>query len=82
MKINLGPKALARGAGRKPWTVIGVWLGVLVGAIILTATMLGDALTTEDRVTNDPESERATGLLKERLGETDDTVNEMVIVRS
>jgi RND superfamily putative drug exporter len=54
----------------------------LVAAIMLTTTLLGDTLTTEGSVTNNPESERAKTLLVERLGESDNTIDEMVIVRS
>jgi RND superfamily putative drug exporter len=82
VKLNLSTEALARGAARRPWTTIGIWLGVLVTAFILISTLLGDALTTEDRVTNNPESEQANALMEERLGASDDTIDEMVIVRS
>ena len=82
MRINLSTEALARASGRRPWITIGAWLVVLVAAIVLTATLLGDALTTEDSLTNNPESMRADNLLHERLGESNNTLNEMVIVRS
>ena len=73
---------IARGAGRRPWITIGAWLAVLVTAVVLTGTLLGDALTTEDTLTNNPEAVRADNLLQERLGESNDTIDEMVIVRS
>jgi len=55
---------------------------LLAAAIMLTITLLGDALTTEGSVTNNPESEQANTLLAERLGSSDGTIDEMVIVRS
>ncbi len=55
--------------------------GGLAIAIALTATLLGDALTTNSTFTNNPESVQADALLSERLGETG-TTNEIVIVRS
>ena len=55
---------------------------VLVGAIVLTGTLLGGALTTEGTLTNNPESVRAEELLRERLGESDNTIGEIAVVRS
>ena len=82
MRINLSTEALARASGRRPWITIGAWLGVLVAAIVLTATLLGGALTIDDSATNNPESDQAYDLLEKRLGESDKTMNEIVIVRS
>ena len=73
---------MARASGRRPWTTIGVWVVVLVAAMVLTGTLLGDALTLEDTLTNNPESVRADNLLHERLVESNNTIGEMVIVRS
>ena len=73
---------IASAAARRPWVTIGVWLVVLAVALIMTRALLGDALTTEDSLTNNPESERAQQLLDERLGESNNTIDEMVIVRS
>ena len=73
---------IARAAGRRPWITIGAWLAVLVAAMVLTGTLLGDALTTEDTLTNNPEAVRADNLLGQRLGESNNTIAEMVVVRS
>jgi RND superfamily putative drug exporter len=81
MKLSLSTEALARGASRRPWTVIGIWLVIAVTAVMLMGGLLGDALTTEDRITNNPESKQADDLLAARLGGSD-TLDEMVIVRS
>ena len=82
MKLNLSTEGLARASGRRPWTTIGAWLTFLVVAMVLTGTLLGDALTTEETLTNNPESVRADNLLHERLGESNNTLDEMAIVRS
>ena len=82
VKLNLSTEGIARASGRRPWITVGAWLTVLVAAIVLTGTLLGDALTTESTLTNNPESVRANDLLHERLGESNNTVDEMVIVRS
>jgi RND superfamily putative drug exporter len=73
---------LARISSRHPWSIIGIWLVILVLAGI-SATGLGKALTTEGDFTNRPESVRGEDLLKERLrGGQDQPVSETVIVRS
>ena len=82
MKLNLSTESLARASGRRPWTTIGAWLAVLVVAMVLTGTLLGDTLTTEETLTNNPESVQADNLLDDRLGESNDTIDEMAIVRS
>ena len=82
MKLNLSTESLARASAQHRWITIGAWLTVLVAAVVLTGALLGDTLTTEDGPTNNPESIRANSLLGERLGESNDTINEMVIVQS
>ena len=79
---SFSTEALARASSRRPWVTIAAWVAAVVVAVVLVITLLGDALTTEDRVTNSPESKRADDLIAERLGLSDDTVDEMVIVRS
>jgi len=81
MKLGLNPEALARRAGRRPWVFIGIWLVLLVVGFALMSTLLGDAISTEDRFTNNPEWKRADMLLTERLGASDEW-SETVIVRS
>jgi RND superfamily putative drug exporter len=54
---------------------------LLVVAFGLISTLLGDAVTTEDRFTNNPEWKRASTLLDERLDRSDEW-SETVIVRS
>ena len=82
MKLNLSTESLARASARHRWTTIGAWLAVLVVAVVLVGTLLGDALTTDETLTNNPESVQADNLLRERLGESNNTTDEMVIVRS
>ena len=67
MKLNLSTEALARASARRPWTTVGAWVVVLVAAMVLTATLLGDATTEEFAFTNDPDSQRGNTLLEERL---------------
>src|SRR5262245_37792170 len=72
---------LARLSARYPWRVVGIWLVVLALAIVSTASSLSDALTTEAKFLNKPESVRGFDLLKERLG-FDDPLTETFILTS
>ena len=54
----------------------------LVIAVVLIAVLLGDAVTTDDYFTNEPESDRADDLLAEREFDFGPTMSEIVIVRS
>ena len=77
-------ETFTRWVARKPWIVVGGWLALLIAGIILSSTLLNDALITDDRVRNNPESQQASSLIKARLGESggSPTMSEMVIVRS
>lgn len=81
MNLKLSTESLARTAGGRPWRTIGAWLVLLIAAFALMSTLLGDAISTEDRMTNNPEFVRADTLLDERLGKSDDS-SELVVVRS
>jgi RND superfamily putative drug exporter len=79
---RLSTESLARGCARHRWVTIGAWLGILAAAIVLAGTLLGDALTLETKLTNNPESARADTLLRERLGTSDTRIDETAVVRS
>ncbi len=79
--MPLSPRALARVSSRRPWRTIGVWLLALVVAGIVTSRLLGDALTTDVDLLNEPEAKKAQTLLEERLRGVERTT-EMVIVSS
>ncbi|MEE9325039.1 MAG: MMPL family transporter [Dehalococcoidia bacterium] len=81
MSLNLSTEALARRSSRHPWITIGIWVLILIIAVALIFNFLGDALTTEQNFTNNPEAIRAFDLLEDRLrGPL--RANEIVIVRS
>ncbi len=82
MTSSVSTRRLALASARHPWRAIGLWIGFLALAIILAATLLDGAMTTETTLTNNPESAQGDELLSERLPETRDTINETVIVRS
>ena len=50
---------LALANARHPRRTIFAWIGAVLVAIVLIATLLGGALTTEGKPTNNPQSERA-----------------------
>ena len=81
MKWNLSTGSLARWAASHPKLTIGAWALMLVTAFALMSTLLGSALTTDNKVMNNPESKRADTLLSDRLGASDSS-EEIVIVRS
>ena len=64
MNLNLSTEALARASARHPWIVVGAWVALIVVAMGINVTLLGDALTTEFGFTNNPESKRADKLLE------------------
>ena len=80
MALRLSTESLAEISARRPWFVIGAWLALFAVSVFLIVTLLSDALTTEIRLTNDPESERADAILEEWRGEDHD--DEVIIVRS
>ena len=82
MKLNLSTESLALASARRPWRTVGAWVAVLVLAIVVIATLLESALTTDDYFTNNPESDRAYDLLRDREFDFGNSASELVIVRS
>ena len=81
MTVNLSTEALARASGRRPWIVVAVWLVLIAGAVMISGAWLQDALTTEFKFTNQPESEQGFVLMEERFRDLR-KANEVVVVRS
>jgi uncharacterized membrane protein YdfJ with MMPL/SSD domain len=74
-------RRLAAVSARHPWRVIAAWLVTLVLAVATIVLLL--EFTTEQEVTNNPESHQGYDLLAERTPPNpDDDVTELVIVRS
>jgi putative drug exporter of the RND superfamily len=72
---------LARASAAHPWRTVIAWIVAIVVAAAAVALLLGNGLTTDARVTNKPESERADALIRERLPNREQ-VDEVVVVRS
>src|SRR5262245_34755129 len=73
---------LARAASWHPWRTLACWGAAVVLSVGAVAGLLGDTLTTDARMTNDPESYRAYDLEAAHFPPTTDYVNELVVVRS
>ena len=78
--MALSTEALAGASARHPWRVIGLWILALVGSIAVIATLLSGAVTTENGLTNGPDSERGDALLETWRGPRH--ANEIIIVQS
>jgi putative drug exporter of the RND superfamily len=78
---RFSPPSLAAAATRHPWRVVTLWVAVLVVAAALIATLLGDGLTTEQRVTGEPEGRRGLNLLERHLPDREQA-HELVVVSS
>ncbi len=69
--MNLSTKSLARTSARHPWWVLLAWLGVLLVAFALIATIVGDAHDGEGGPTQVLEYEQAQQLINERINQPD-----------
>jgi uncharacterized membrane protein YdfJ with MMPL/SSD domain len=76
---------LARASARRPWLMIGAWVVAIVLAFGVIGIFLEDALSSEARVTGNPESAQAEQLLAERFPAAEVAaqrdVTEVVVVR-
>ena len=77
---------LAIWSSRRPRVALALWGVALVAAIALTAAFLGDALSGDEELTNDPDSRRADALVDERFANERSGAGgestEVVVVRS
>jgi uncharacterized membrane protein YdfJ with MMPL/SSD domain len=68
---------------RHPWRTIGAWVALVLVAVVAIVTLLGGALTTEGKPTNNPQSERADDALSAAFPPSAGAaVTEIVVVRS
>ena len=74
-------QTLARTAARHPWRVVIAWIAAIVLAVGLVVGFLGDGLTSDGYVTNDPESLQAYDLMGQRYGRPDGP-DDFVVLRS
>jgi putative drug exporter of the RND superfamily len=76
---------LARTSARRPWLFIAGWAAAIVVSIVVVGTLLDGVLSSEARVTGNPESARAEQLINERFPAevaNQGGITEVVIVRA
>jgi uncharacterized membrane protein YdfJ with MMPL/SSD domain len=73
---------LAHAAATRPWRTIGIWLAAVALAIVAGVLLLPGALTTETKLTNNPESIRAENILARAFPANQHSFDEVAIVRS
>ena len=75
----LSTRGLARFSSRHAKTMVGIWIVILLGSLLLTSTWGEEALTSDFSFTGDPQAQVARELLGEAFGET---FQEVVVVQS
>jgi uncharacterized membrane protein YdfJ with MMPL/SSD domain len=70
-------------SARHPWRTIGAWIAAFVIAIVAIGALLGGALTTEGKPTNNPQSERAKHVREQAFPPSSDAaITDIVVVHS
>jgi uncharacterized membrane protein YdfJ with MMPL/SSD domain len=76
---------LARASSGHPWRTIGAWIVAIVLSFLVIGMFLDESLSTEARVTGNPESARAQQLIEERFPAAEvaaqRAITEVVVVR-
>jgi len=79
MKSILSTAGLARASAHHPWRTLGVWVALIVVAVVASGAF-GGTLSDELTFTNEPESAKADQLLEERLRGEDSLIETVVIL--
>ena len=72
---------LARSAALHPWRTVTAWGLILVASIVVIATLIGSAFTSDGTLTTDPDSARAESIIGENFAQGD-RIDEAVIIHS
>lgn len=70
---------LARTSARRPWIVVAIWVALFVAGGFL-ATGVGDVLTGDIKLTNNPESTQADSLIEDRLRGPERATETLIVV--
>src|SRR5262249_3952185 len=74
---------LVMASARHPWRTIGAWVAAMVVAFVAIGALLGGALTTEGKPTNNPQSQRAKDIRESAFPAASSAgMTDVVIVRS
>jgi uncharacterized membrane protein YdfJ with MMPL/SSD domain len=81
--MKLSTLTVAMMSARHPWRTIAAWVGLVVVGVVAIGALLGGALTTEGKPTNNPQSRRAKDALSAAFPPTGSSaVTDIVVVRS
>ena len=81
--MKLSTESVARACARHPRRTIGVWVGVVVLALVLVGSLLSGKLTSDGAPTNTPDSKKAKDLIaKDFPQDARRVATDIVIVRS
>jgi RND superfamily putative drug exporter len=78
---RFSPGRLAEIATQRPGRVLAVWGAIVLVSMVLIGALLGNALTSDQSLTNNPESDQAQKLVDARLPDQN-AFDEVIIVRS
>jgi putative drug exporter of the RND superfamily len=73
---------LARHAALHPWRVVGAWAAVVAASIAAVALLLPTAITTDQRITSEPEALQGYDAIRRHLPQTGPEYTEIVVARS
>ncbi len=75
--------SLVLASARHPWRTIGAWIAAFVIAIVAIGALLGGALSSEGKPTNNPQSQRAKNVRNAEFpGNSAAAVTDLVVVHS
>jgi RND superfamily putative drug exporter len=81
--MKLSTESIARACARHPRRTIGIWIGVVVLALVLVGSLLGGKLTSDGAPTNTPDSKKAKDLIaKDFPQDARRVATDIIVVRS
>jgi RND superfamily putative drug exporter len=80
--VRIPTQQLATICARHPWRTVGAWFAAVVAAAAAIGILLGGALTTEGKPTNNPQSQRAKDALAQAFPPSAGAATDIVVVRS
>jgi RND superfamily putative drug exporter len=81
--MRLSTESIARACARHPRRTIGIWVGVVVLALVLVGSLLSGKLTSDGAPTNTPDSKKAKDLIaKDFPQDARRVATDIIVVRS